>query len=262
MLRPILYGFILILSSWPSLLIEVFTRRKFGERHFSVGSCLTAVGIMLFFMVFVPDWQVPLLRDLGYSVQYSDVRGWTVSKVLIVMYGIAVMLISLYHKYDILKKGQTMNSERYSKSEGIAFLYWYRLFGRLPTWVREWCPMDEMTLRRYYEPITAFLIGLVFFLIPFTTMFGFVIMICGGLYFWRSYVKYALGYHAMLDMMDDMILAEELEDVITEDEPVGDHRGVFVLAPKPNNPNLREDLYEAMRQELNLTKPSGEPQLI
>ena len=228
LLRPGLFGFVLMFSSYPSLLIEVFTRRKFGERHFSLGSCFTAVLIMLFFMVAVPEWQVPLLRDLGFAVDYAQVRGWNLSKILLVLYAIAVIGIAVYHKREIRKQGQTIDFERFSQSEGVAFPYWYRLYHRLPRWIQRKYPMDEMSLRRFYEPVTAIVLGFVLVLLPFTRSFGMVIMICGIAYYCRSAVKYALGYHYILDKIDEMILTREMKVVFVQYEPFEDHAGVYV----------------------------------
>ena len=185
--KPVLQDIILTLSSYPSLLVEVFTRKQFGERYFSLSSAFTAVAFVMIFFVLLPGWQVPLLNELGFDIRYSDVRGWSVDKAVTLMFIAAMLIISFYHKRDIKQHGQTLNSERYSKSSGIAFNYWYDFHGYFPRWITDRIPMDEMSLTRFYQPVTAMVIGLPLVILPFTRSVGFILIGSGAFYYWRSF---------------------------------------------------------------------------
>ncbi len=258
MLRPIWHGFVLMFSSWPSLVVEIFTRRKFGERYFSLASCFTTIGIVLFFTVWFTDWQVWLWRSMGYGVQYSDVRGGNASKIVILIFAAIALFVSFRHKREIKRQGKTLDMERFSQSGGIGCSYWYRLYEILPSWLADRYPVHEETLLRFYEPISAILVGLVCTILPFTRILGLVLIVCGTFYYWRSSVSYAQGRHLVLDMIDKLILNEEMEAVFVNDAPPEEHSGVFVMAPRPESQDMRQALYDAMQKQSG-TKPDASP---
>ena len=259
LLRPFLHALVLAFSSWPALVIEIFTRRKFGERYFSLGSCFTALGIVLFLTVWYTDWQVWLWRGMGYAVQYSDVRGWNASKIVMLVFAAVALIISFRHKREIKRQGQTLDMERFSQSGGIGCNYWYRLYETLPAWLADRYPMHEVNLQRYYEPVAAIIAGLICTLLPFTRILGLVLIICGVFYYWRSAVSYAQGRHLILDMIDDLILTRETETVFVDDAPPEEHSGVFVMAPRPKDRDMRQALYDAMEKERGVKPDAPSP---
>lgn len=247
MWKPLLQHFIIALSSYPALMIEIFTRHKFGQRNFSLSSCISALGILLLLGVIFTGWQDMIGMLFGVRGRSFRQDG---AEYFLLLFVIAGLVQAVRHKKEQSRFGRTVDFARYSRSNGEPYSYWYKLEKYLPNWITEKLPVNPENIWRYYEPFTAIAIGVVLLPIPFTRLLGVLLIICGLFYYWRTSIQYAGGYEYILDLIDEMIIAEASRDFMSPDVIEPNAYGVNVYAPMPDDPNLRERLMEKIQYDL------------
>ena len=196
MIRKFLQSLLILLSSYPALLIEIFTRRKFGERYLPLSSCLTAIAILLFVFVLADDFVNPFIRGYG-SNRYANDFEW--NKLPVIVFAIAALIQSIRHKRESVTDGKTVDFNRFSRSAGLSYAYWYKLESILPKGLYNRLPITERNLRRYYEPLSAVMIGIVLLPLPFTRLLGIILIICGFFYYQRARIQYLWAYDFILN---------------------------------------------------------------
>lgn len=251
MWKPLVQDIIVFFSSYPALLIEVFTRHKFGQRYFSMSSSLIAIFLLLAFGLASRGFQEFIAMLIG--AQRSDVRTDGYEYTLLI-FALAALIMSIRHKLEIMRHGQTIDFKRFSRSHGEPRSYWYRLSEILPARWLERLPLTHENIWRYYEPLAAILIGLLLLPIPFTRLLGALLIVCGLFYYWRTSIQYAWGNNHVLNLIDDILLAEGLRDYMSP-EPVQNNKGVHVYTPMPDDPHLKQRLMERLTQELDEPDP-------
>ena len=246
-IKPFVQSFIAIIASYPALLVEICTRHRFGVRYFPFVSCVSAIFVMLLLGVIWTGWQ-----DALYIIFFQEMPpsrdDFSFSNILFVAFGVLAFVQSLKHYRNQQKEGRTVDFQRFSLSQGESRPYWYKLAEYLPESIYERLPVNETNLRRYYEPFTAILIGLIFLVLPFSRSFGLVIVFCGLMYYWRTSIQYAWGRDWLLNLIDNEILAAEMEAVFMEDKPPAETRGVMVQMPLPENMERRKALFDELNK--------------
>ncbi|WP_417591426.1 hypothetical protein [Owenweeksia hongkongensis] len=246
--KPIFLDVIVTFSSYPALLIELFTRFRFGQRYFSLSSCFMAIALLFVFGVAYTGWQDFFAMLMGIRPNEIKSDGYEYP---LLLFCVAALVASIVHKRELMANGQTIDFKRYSKSNGQPRDYWYRLSKVLPDWWLEKLPLTPENIWRYYEPLAAGLIGLLLLPLPFTRLLGLLIFVCALFYYWRTSIQYSWGYHHMLDVVDEMMVGEYLRDFMTDDSQDKADVGVNVYVPMPNDTHLKQKLIERMQQKLD-----------
>jgi hypothetical protein len=228
-LKNAILNFLILISSYPRLIIEVFTRRRFGERYFSTISVIIVTALM-FYLPFLMEGDLNLYRyqQLSrYGMSTMDGYGTWFA------YAGLFLLFSIWHMYEIDKNGSVLKFQRFSLSTGQV----HPFFLKIPF-------VSIKTIDIYIEPLPFFIGG--YILSRFGQSIGTLLMICSIIHSLSHMAAYAKGESFLMDKVDEMIFNESLERVFVDDESSDKNRGVRVYSDKPTSPELRKKVVDAM----------------
>lgn len=229
--KKLLYDFFMLISSYPRLLIEVFTRKQFGQRYFSQTSVVILALIMLYLPFFFTgnfDFVHPK-RNYGEGSFMGSYATWFI-------YTGAFFILSYLHLTEIEKHGSVFEGKRFSLSTGNL----HPIFHKIKIFESE--RMKEIIV----EPAVFFILG--FILWKFDQNIGMVLMICSVIYSLSYVAAYNGGDNFIMDKLDQMIFNEELEKVFMHDTEPEKARGVKMFSDKPTAQDLRQKIYEVVSE--------------
>lgn len=225
-LKTAVLQFVYSISSYPRLLLEVFLRKNFGERYFSLASGITVACLLAafptLFMVFGYDWRDFLLKDLSLYLF------------------IAVFLSRCFrHDRDQRRNPSVFDFAKFSLYSGDVHPLFtdFRLFGK-PTTRR---------IEIFLEPLPFFILGVALMLLQ--QRLGIVLTACSVVYCLSYAGAYIVGDHYVMDMIDQIISNEEMHKTFVEDAPPEDTRGFRVYGRKPVEREMREKLVPLMVEQ-------------
>lgn len=204
---------------FPKLLLDVFLRRKMGERYFSI-VWATLLGIFLYFGP----------RVLANIYHWRDAATFHI-------FFLAYVIMSLKCYWETKREPSVFDFKRFSLDPGksLPFFYSLRLFGKSPT---------QRTIDVYLEPIFCFLIGFGLILTSqYTT--GTVIVVASICYFLSNLAFAIRGDNFVMDKIDEIICNQDLTDTFMTERDISP-RGVPFYAQKPTTKELREDLLTSL----------------
>ena len=249
-IREFLLQFFIAFGSVPALIIEVFCRKKFGERYF------TLLWPIVIFLIMV----LLYASNYGYSRHYAS----TLERFNLIwlIFALVFLFFSILRRIEIrrsIEKNKntrakisqmcsivTVKFKTYSKFDGEPLPYIRfianRLFPNLDN--------HKKSLRRrlLIEPGLAIVLGLFLIVIHIGLTTGIVITACGILHLGREYARYALSRNSILDIIDSNICDEDLFDVFVEDNEISDKQ-LNYFGPKPPNEEDRKKCLDGMVSE-------------
>jgi len=216
--------FFFSLSSYPSYIVEVFLRKKFGERYF------TTTHAILISIVMLGIW-------FAIGKQGREIIGFTW-----LIFIAAFLVQAIRHRLEMKKYGTAYNFDRFSYSDGEILPFWWKIidtkvFGIIIT---------RYKVLIYLEPAIPIILGLHFSLIPFTRGVGILLFISGLLFSFRSFMKAQRARNMVLDMIDEKIVMEAKHDVLVEEKPMSETKGISFPIELPKSRELREELSNSM----------------
>lgn len=214
------------LASPARVLLEVFVRRNFGIRYFSL-------GMVVFSAVF---WgAIPVIKykigSHGYNADNSLSDFWLHYSSWYVFL-LAFLHSSWLRWKEVRHKLSVFDFSRYSLYSGDIHPRFFMLhpFGQRPS-VR--------TVEVYYEPGVLFIAGLALWLL--SQPLGMLLMIVAVLYGLSYAAAYKQGDDFIMDKIDEMILNEEYEDAFINGNYNNPRGGRYYIS-RPLPANLRRDL--------------------
>lgn len=217
----------LVIGSWPSALLEVFTRKNFGERHFSLALNLFLACLLAAFP-FITGRYFSSIGDI-----ISDNFTWFACI-------IAFLIFSFKREIEIKRNAGTYDFDVYSLSSGEINPWFYQLrpFG-IKANTRHIC--------LYYEPGLFFLVGVVLALL--SQKIGYVLIVSSVIYSLNWAARYYLGSQFILDTNDERIANQEMVKTFVEDLTPDQTRGFQVHARRPKTYEMRRKIVESMIDE-------------
>lgn len=257
------YRIFLSASSQPRLMLEVFIRKNFGERYFSI-TAATSIAIFLiavpFTVIFGGSTAYLLLRDTAYlstSIN-SDSKFWDLMFLIVTKFATWIaftvyFIITCIKRYKETRRNPSVyDFSKYSLYSGDVSpqIQMLRLNFRFKLFNKEFIVDIEnnpRTLRIFYEPAIFFIAGLL--LMIFGQLIGYVIFYCS--------IIYSLGYIGaihksnkyILDIIDDIILSRQAKEAFINDKDPRETNGVEYICKKPNNKDLRANVASQFEQE-------------
>lgn len=244
LIKKAIYDFFLGIASYPRLLLEVFIRKNFGERYFSVASVLTIAAIMLFFPGIINSIMGLLfdVRDMrSFSgddfESYSRHRNSFFSESpLWYLFITAFLVFSTLRYLEIRRNPSVYDFKRFSLSTGQInpLFYKIQLFGK---------PVSTRWVEIYFEPLLFFIVGLILYLI--NHKLGILICISAICYSLSYAGAYRNGDNFVMDKIDEMILNENQYDAFVGDMDADKTAGIRFYADRPNSEELREKVLKS-----------------
>jgi len=215
----------LALASWFRVFIEVFTRKKFGERYF-----LFPLNIMLAVILGI----VPLGRYYGTPVLAIIFKNLTWYA-----YIVAFMIASYKRYLEVKREPSVFDFKRFSLSPGIIkkWLYKIDLIGM---------KMTNRNISIFVEPGIFMLIGMV--LVALQQDIGYLLISSATVYGYSWAAQYYLGDQFIMDTIDQMIANEELVNSFVHTRIPADTRGFEVDASKIKSREFRRMVAENMME--------------
>ncbi len=213
-------------ASWPRLLIEVFIRKNFGVRHFTLASSIT-VFVILFL---IPGWYV----IINSAYQTFSWGGFFLNYGTWYLYLFAFMYFSIERGKEIKHAPNVFDFKKFSIYSGD----FHPFFKKLGTQ-----PNGKVNLRKtetLIEPMPFFVAGILLWLIG--QPLGILLVICSFIYGYSYEAEYRLGDHFIMNKIDEIISNEELERSFVQDLGPEETRGYRFYGDKPANEGLRKKI--------------------
>jgi hypothetical protein len=219
-------SFFIFFASYPRLLLEVFIRRKFGDRYFSLTSALTVVAFFFFFpylisFAYVPAYRYDQIELFGFAKAFPSIY---------IFLGL-FLVVSIWHYIDIKRGPSVFNFEKFSLYGGEPNpLFWkIRIGGKVPT---------PRLIETVYEPLLFLIIGWI--LIKMDIAVGYIIFTASIFYSFSYVAAYKMGDDFIKDKIDEMICNEDMEEAFVEN--VTSRRGFQFRGEKPDSREQRSTL--------------------
>lgn len=210
-------------ASWPRLVIEVFIRRNFGERYYTLAS---AISVFLL-LAFIPVARI-IFIDYGY-VEWGDFFKNYLTWYLFLF----VFLFFGWLRYLETKRNPSVfDLEKYSLYSGDFLPALKKFMEQTKSSVRH--------LEIFYEPGAVFIIGLILALAG--QPLGTLLIVCSIIYSLSSAGAYRQSDHYIMDQIDKMILLEEFEKAFVDDKAADQTRHVSIPGRKPATKELRKKI--------------------
>lgn len=206
----------------PKIIVEVFVRRRMGERYFSkIWSVVVAL-----ILYWLPQ---PLVRMFGWH------DSW-----LYHLFLIAYVIMTVVTWVEVWRAPSVFDFKRFSLDPGkcLPFFYRIRIMGK---------PVTQRMIDTWLEPLFCIGIGFVLVLLSFY-MTGTIILFCSLCHFLSNMLFAIRGDHFIMDKIDEIICNQDLTALFIQDRDVSP-RGVPFYAQKPTTKELRDNLTQAITGE-------------
>jgi len=229
-----LFVFVFVIS-WPRILLEVFVRKNFGERYFSLLKAFL-ISIVLFFIPISID---AITRSGGKSIIaiiFSNIT-WYLCQA-------AFLYFCFKRRKEIKRLPGVWDLAKFTHYNGDIDQRFYNV--RIK---------DKEITRRLIctliEPAFFFIIGLVFSL--FLQKIGVLILFCSVCYSLGYVGEYIRGDHFIMDTIDKMISNEELVNSFVDGQRPEETRGFETFGRKPTDATFRRRMAETFFEDSDQT---------
>lgn len=221
------------LASWPRLLLEVFIRKNFGERYFSVSTAIILTVLLAIFPYLIES---TLIFGFGRN-NVSDVFSENISWYLFL---VAFVYSCFLRWQEIRRLPSVFDFGRFSLSTGIVHPRFYAisLGGK---------PVDIRTIETVLEPGFFFLVGLVLWWMDQSV--GMLLLVCSVLYSLSYVAAYKKGDDYIMDIIDKRILNEEMVSTFVDELDPSKTRGVHFYGRRPADPETRRMVADLFTEE-------------
>ncbi|MBW4889201.1 hypothetical protein KXQ82_05720 [Mucilaginibacter sp. HMF5004] len=214
--------------SWPRLLLEVFIRKNFGERYFSLFTAISLTCVLFWLPIGIDRARLPFGGGSVTSVIGHNAT-WYVY--------LAAFVYFAFKRQKEIKRERSWFEKKFSLYNGDINPRFHNL--KIGNWV-----IDRRTISTTYEPLFCFIVGLV--LTACLQKIGVLIIYSSICYGVSYYGEYLSGDHFVMDMMDEMIANENLVKSFVNQAPPEKTNGFEVKGTPPNNPDFRRKVADNM----------------
>lgn len=247
-----------LFTSYPRLLLEVFTRKNFGERYFRLSSAITLALILAVLPVGFDHISSGLGGSEMVSESYSfdesfgsdvapvqsmeqasqnglmpDYIGWY-------LYLVAFLFFSTKHYLANRRTPSAFNFKRFTLSSGVIhpFIRNIKIGGFSP---------DIRFVECYLEPLIFLVAGILLALIGQTL--GWLLIVCSFFYSMSYISAYIGGDNFVMDKIDEIICNETLETAFVDDGDIGETLGFQFRGSRPNTADMRRKILPLMTED-------------
>jgi len=210
----------LSLASYPRLLLEVFLRRKMGERYFSFATVIT---------VFIILGAVPFLleRTMAMRVVWDNTLWY--------LFLLVFVYVGNQRRQEIKRLPSVFDFARHSKDQGQLHPLLLKLSRSKH--------LDIRTMNILVEPGIVLAAGILLLLIN-QIMLGVLLIVAALLFSFSYRAGYHYGDHEVMDVIDKIIASEEKMKSFVDDEDPSLTRGVHFYGRKPADKGLRRKVMD------------------
>lgn len=237
-------------DSYARLLLEVFIRRNFGQRYFSIVSAWTVALVLAAwpFLMLQMD-NMPNLKFQRFMHNPTDPEAATATmfpQYLCWYIFLAWFIWESYKRNKEIKKNlEEATDFTYSLYQGdVNDHFWSISIPGIKT--------DIRVIECYLEPALFFIAGL--FLHVIGQKLGGLLIIASISYAATYMYDYFWGDHFFLNYIDEMLCNEETERVLIDNAPASKTRGVEMRGKLPDSMDVRRKIVSLMMDEDQVLK--------
>lgn len=231
-MKAFILTFFLLIASWPRLILEIFLRRRMGQRYMSLASCVT-LFVLMFFGTNLPHyspyggWSFPHLTE-------SFDRNPSLS-----IFAIAFLAMSIMRYLEIRREPGVFDFAKFSLYSGdiLPIFYKIEINGIAPT---------RKLIATIYELLAGILVGVI--LTTFDSPVGALLIVCSVIYSLSYFGAHYQGDQFLMDKIDEMLCNEDLTETLVNGKRPEDGRGVEFFGTVPENKGFRRVLADSMTE--------------
>ncbi|MCX6315970.1 MAG: hypothetical protein NTW29_01665 [Bacteroidetes bacterium] len=233
LIKERIFAFFLFIASYPRVLIEVFIRKNFGERYFSLATCFTVAGFLMITPIFLKRLAM-LNFTFDSETGFAGMERFRSSAFILYWpwyaFTVVFLVFSFIRWKEIRRNPSVFDFKRFSLHTGDLHPFFYNLT------VNDKKPSIR-AIETFWEPVGFFVGGL--FLYMAGQSLGLLFVVAALCYSLSYYGAYKAGDNFIMDKIDEMILNEEMETAFIGDAPTDQTRGVRFYSRKPTSEELR-----------------------
>ncbi|MBS1585515.1 MAG: hypothetical protein JSS82_08195 [Bacteroidetes bacterium] len=224
-IKNFILNYAYMLCSYPRLVIEMLIRKNFGCRYFNVASAITAIVVMAWLPFHLSPyrsyWEVWIDILQQHFMWYA--------------YLSVFIYCSWLRWKEVRRNPSVYDFEKFSEYAGDIHPIFHQLEfdGRTPN-----ARLIEIVL----EPLPFFIGGIL--MIWMGQSLGMLLTVCSIFYSLSYWAAYTIGDNLILDKIDEIIFAEELENIFVFKQPPSKTRGAQFHAQLPTDLLLSQKLVE------------------
>lgn len=226
------------MASGPRLLLEVFTRTKFGERYFSFSTAIIFTVVLALYPIIAS--KIPSFDSYAYAYGREEEEtgiGTILSKYFTwYAYLGAFMYQCFKRREEIKREPSVFDFARFSLSTGVVnpAFYDFKINGKTPT-PRQVCILLE----------PAIFLGFGILLAIFQQSLGYLLIFCSIVYSLSWKGAYYKGDQFIMDKIDKLIANEEMASSFIDGRKPEETRGFETYGRRPENTDFRRKVAES-----------------
>ncbi|MEM6721114.1 MAG: hypothetical protein AAF611_17425 [Bacteroidota bacterium] len=224
----LLKDFFLFIAIYGSSVVEVFLRKRFGERYFSLSHSVILIFLILYFGNFL-----------------SKVLNIENSFIILIIFMIIYLGFSLKHRMEISKYGTTYDYKRFSLSNGEIASFWNKLIGQSAYGVK----ISEYSVRVVLEPAIPFIVGFILSFFSLFALVGITLMLSAICLAIKNFMQAQIARNWVLDIIDNKIANETKHDLFITGKSSRETKGVYLPIELPKDKQTRQYLYNTFEKE-------------
>lgn len=235
LIKERIFAFFLFIASYPRVLIEVFIRKNFGERYFSLATCFTVAGFLMIIPILLKRLAIfNGIRSDNWESAMEAIKVYQ-SPVLKIywqwyVFTVVFLVFSFIRWKEVRRSPSVFDFKRFSLHTGDILPFFNNLT------INDKKPSIR-AIETFWEPLGFFIVGLILYMMGQTL--GMLLIAAALCYSLSYYGAYNSGDHFVMDKIDEMILNEEMEAAFIGDAPTDQTRGVRFYSRKPTSEELR-----------------------
>lgn len=246
-IRSTIVSFCLAMGNYPRLLLEVFIRKNFGHRYFTIADAiilavtvsiipvLSFIKYKLMFVIYASKFNIN--QEMPFFSWFDFAKSYLLWYVFVGYF----LWVSYQRKKEIKVNISEFDFAKFSLYSGDFH----------PKLLKVKVPFYKQTTIRQLQIIVepALFLAVSFVLIIFGQPLGWLLFICALIYSGYYAGAFAIGDSYVYDMIDNMIINKNLEKVFVHDATADDAQGFRTEVTKPADKNFRKELVDFMLEE-------------
>jgi hypothetical protein len=234
----LVYMFLGSIASFGASIVEVFLRRKFGERYLTL-----SLSIIIFLaMNFAYDYLAMIAVAMGARISRDG-------ETFLFIFSLIYLGLSIMHRLEIRKYGTTYDFNRFSLSDGERAPFWRKIIGKKFLKIKVTSYLVSVLL----EPLIPVIVGLLMLPFEFSSIVGAILIFSGICYALKNFGMAQSGRNWVLDNIDKRITNEVQYDVFIGRKPKSETKGVYLPIELPEDEATRLALYKSVEDSTGYT---------
>ena len=215
------------IASYCASIVEVFLRKRFGERYITLRQSIIIFLVINFIFPWIDDFFRLRIGDDG--------------QFFLTLFSLVYLGFAIYHRREITRYGSAYDFKRFSLSDGESADFWYkRVIGKRIFGIE----ITIYTVQVVLEPAIPVLIGIILLITDYTMLVGILLIFCGLAYHMRNFSQAQHGRNWVLDNIDKQISNQMTYDVFIGKKPKKETKGVYFPVDLPKDEETLKSLYD------------------